>query len=147
VRFSDWRGGMAAVIRTPAPRTTIVRTAHLAAPVTLAPARNELADGLRLTEPQFFTALTAHRAAQLHERMTAGPAWHDASAVTWLTAGGEVDLGGDLLAAGCEGQLQDAGAWIEPGQEPEGEFFVVAVPGTASEVAHVHAAEVVFGAD
>jgi integrase len=56
--------------------------------------------GLQLTElksdksrrtialpPQLVAALRAHRAAQLHERMTAGPAWHDADFV-WCQRNG-----------------------------------------------------------
>ena len=37
--------------------------------------------------PQLVTALKAHRAAQLHERMTAGPAWHDGGFV-WCQPNG-----------------------------------------------------------
>jgi integrase len=37
--------------------------------------------------PQLVAALKAHRAAQLHERMTAGPAWHDGDFV-WCQSNG-----------------------------------------------------------
>src|SRR5215831_4048216 len=56
-------------------------------------------------------------------------------------------LGCRLLTSPGEGQFQGAGERIEPGPEPEGEFFVIAVTGAAPEAAQVHTAEVVFGLD
>src|SRR6266545_7979791 len=44
-------------------------------------------------------------------------------------------------------QLQGTGKRVETGQEPKGEFFVVAMSCAAAEGAHVGAAEVVFGMD
>src|SRR5215831_8282754 len=59
----------------------------------------------------------------------------------------EGKFGCHLLTFPGEGQFQGAGERIEPGPEPEDEFFVIAVTGAAPEAAQVHAGEVVLGLD
>src|SRR6185312_217484 len=54
---------------------------------------------------------------------------------------------GYLFSCPAECQRQGTGERVEPGQEPQREFLVVAATTAAVELAQVHAAEVVFGGD
>ena len=55
----------------------------------------------------------------------------------------QLEFKGYLFTCPAEAQRQGPGERVEPGQEPQGEFLVVAVTMTAVELAQIHAAEVV----